>query len=81
MIRCARLKPYKAMTPRLLPIEILLKGEPYKVVDVPVLGTAQITKQDIIGAERRAFWAIISQRQHEPEEITTRYAPHLKSVG
>lgn len=64
------------LQPIRLPIEILIKGEPYKVVDVPVIpGSLGVTKHEIKRAEGRAFWAIVSQRQHEPEEVTARYAP------
>jgi hypothetical protein len=65
-----------------LPIEILIKGKPYKMVDVPIIPQhEQITKQEIIEAERRAFWAIVSQREYEPEEVTARYAPRYAAEG
>lgn len=58
-----------------IPIEILVKDQPYRVVDVPVLG--EVTEAEVEKAERRALWAIIAQGQYEPEEITARYAPEL----
>lgn len=63
------------MTYQRIPIEILAKGKPHCILDVPVLG--ELTPEEIKKAERRAFWTIAAQQEYDLDEITARYAPEF----
>jgi hypothetical protein len=56
-----------------VPIEVLVKGQPHSIVDVPVLG--EVTPDAIEKAERRAFWTMAATGAGDVDEITTRHAP------